>query len=175
MRRGQRWDPGNGSREGCLPETTTCWPRSADGSSTKRSAALQDGRCSRGSMHGSRGVESALTQRAGAGLGALSLVLGPCYPNRLRPGLANDALAPPVLHHCFTAAQANLGIKAEHELAPLILRFAAGACLWRRSCKSCWRRQGDQRGATPPGHAGENSVNEQRSRADAADAATAAS
>lgn len=73
-------------------------PRSADGSSTERYAALQDGRCSRGSMHGSRGVESALTQRAGAGLGALSLVLGPCYPNRLRPGLANDALAPS--HYC---------------------------------------------------------------------------
>jgi len=60
-------------------------------------------------MHGSRGVESALTRRAGAGLGALSLVLAPCYPNRLRPGLANDALAPAPLHYGLAAAQTNLG------------------------------------------------------------------
>lgn len=61
-------------------------------------------------MHGSRGVESALT----LDLGALSLLLGPCYPNRLRPGPANKALAPAPLHHCFAAAQANLGNEAKH-------------------------------------------------------------
>lgn len=34
---------------------------------------------------------------------------GPCYPNRLRPGLANDALAPAPLHYGLAAAQTNLG------------------------------------------------------------------
>jgi hypothetical protein len=77
-------------------------------------------------MHGSRGAESALTQRAGARLGALSLVLAPCYPNRLRPGLASEALAPAPLHHCFAAAQANLGNEAKHKLASF-MHSAAGA------------------------------------------------
>jgi hypothetical protein len=77
-------------------------------------------------MHGSRGVESALTRRAGAELGALSSCDAPCYPNRLRPGLANQALTPAPLHHCFAAAQANLGNEAKHKLA-FLMRIAVGA------------------------------------------------
>jgi hypothetical protein len=77
-------------------------------------------------MHGSRGVECALTQWAGAGLGALSLLLAPLLsePSSIR-ALANDTLAPSLLHHCFAAAYANLGNEAKHKLASL-MRFAVG-------------------------------------------------
>lgn len=85
---GPRWVPGNGSREGCVSGTTTCLPRSADGSST-----ILLGPCPR--MHGHH--QCAWAPREDASLGALfRTVFAANIPYGSR------FCAP--LHQCFTAA-----------------------------------------------------------------------
>jgi len=98
-----------GAGNACASGTTTCWPRSADGSSTQML-----GRPPRGSMQPRK---YARLPRRGvcmgtAGwrcLGALSRRLAPCFPNRLGlgPGPANDGSGFCV-RYCTTVLQPSM-------------------------------------------------------------------
>jgi hypothetical protein len=82
-------------------------------------AALPDGRCARGSMHGYQGVECAWTQRVGAAWGPCHAGLPPAFRTVSRPGLASNGSGFCV-RYCTTVLQPpmqTLGFKWSHSIS----------------------------------------------------------